>query len=356
VTSFKDALSFDRAAKKTAARVGWVDCVKGLTIIMVVAHHAVLGLAAKGLAHSDVLRWDESLAAVRMPLFFLVAGLFAKRAIDGPLQKFLDGKVVHFAYFYFLWSLILFFARFGSNDVAEKKTRATEILAILWDPISTIWFMYGLMLAFLFVRLLRSLPPLAIVATALAIQTLALASPPVPGAMIINKFDHLLFYFVLGVYGSAWIRNQANSIKPATAAGLILSFIVVAVPATMTDTLRLPIVYTVISLLGVSAVIAVAAAGQDALIARGLSYVGKYSLPIYLSHFLPVAAIRIVLMHVGVHQAVILCAACVFGSVVLGIAADVITRRTPLSFLFQRPRWARLSAYQGSAAAKTGFA
>lgn len=274
MTLSENAFDDGQATTHTRARVGWIDCVKGLTIVMVVLHHAILGLAAKGLASANVLQWDESVAAVRMPLFFLVAGLFARRAIDGPLRKFLDGKILHFTYFYLLWSVILFLVRYGSNDLAEKKTRATEILAILWDPISTIWFMYGLTLAFLFVRLLRKLPSLAILATALAIQTIALAAPPVPGAMIINKFDHLLLYFVLGVYGSAWIRDQANKANKTTIAVMLGAFSAAVVTATLAGTLRMPIVYTIVSILGIGAVIATAAASQERLIARAFAYVG----------------------------------------------------------------------------------
>ena len=49
-------------------------------------------------------------------------------------------------------------------------------------------------------------------------------------------------------------------------------------------------------------------------------------------------------MRTGVHNSVVLCIACVCGSVMFGIAADLFTRRTPLAFLFHRPSWARLPA------------
>ena len=79
------------------------------------------------------------------------------------------------------------------------------------------------------------------------------------------------------------------------------------------------------------------------MFAKALSDVGRYSLPIYLTHFLPVAAVRVVLMRVGVDQPVLLYAACIAGSVAFGILADEAARRTPLAFLFERPRWASLT-------------
>ena len=44
----------------------------------------------------------------RMPDFFLISGLFLARVIDRDWRTYLDRKVVHFAYFYLLWTAIQF--------------------------------------------------------------------------------------------------------------------------------------------------------------------------------------------------------------------------------------------------------
>ena len=43
-----------------------------------------------------------------MPDFFLISGLFLAQVIDRDWRTYLDRKVVHFAYFYLLWTAIQF--------------------------------------------------------------------------------------------------------------------------------------------------------------------------------------------------------------------------------------------------------
>jgi len=44
----------------------------------------------------------------RMPDFFLISGLFLAQVIDRDWRTYLDRKVVHFAYFYLLWTALQF--------------------------------------------------------------------------------------------------------------------------------------------------------------------------------------------------------------------------------------------------------
>jgi uncharacterized membrane protein YcfT len=68
--------------------------------------HSALGV---GLAVGEQGWLHEVVAFVkpfRMPDFFLMAGLFAGRAVDGPWRSFIDRKVLHFVYFYAIWLFI----------------------------------------------------------------------------------------------------------------------------------------------------------------------------------------------------------------------------------------------------------
>lgn len=324
-------------------RTGWIDGVKGVTIIMVVAHHALLGLDAVHQAGASALFWDELLAAVRMPLFFLVAGLFARKAIDGPRRKFVDSKIIHFVYFYLLWSVILFAVRFLSNGFSNEKTELIEIFRIGWDPISTIWFMYALCLAFLFVRALRKAKPALIIGAAFLIQILALALPNIPHLVILNKCLHLFFFFVLGVYCSANIREHAQRVTSVTAASFTLLFCATAIPAHFADVLMWPVIYPIAALLGIASAIAIMSNMADSVIGRLFQFVGGYSLPIYLTHFLPVAAIRIVMFKLHLRQPLLVYVSCIIGSVLFGMVAAEISKRSPLRFLFDRPKRLRLN-------------
>ena len=109
-------------------RVDWVDTAKGICIIMVVMVHATLGVelaaGAEGWMHY-VVSWARPF---RMPDFFLISGLFLGLVIDRPWLRYLDRKVVHFAYFYVLWLTIPF--AFKAPGMAMEEG-AAGILAVI---------------------------------------------------------------------------------------------------------------------------------------------------------------------------------------------------------------------------------
>ena len=89
-------------------RIDWVDYAKGFCIVFVVMMHSTLGvgntLGQEGWLHSVV----AFAKPFRMPDFFLISGLFLARVIDRDWRTYLDRKVVHFLYFYLLWTAIQF--------------------------------------------------------------------------------------------------------------------------------------------------------------------------------------------------------------------------------------------------------
>src|SRR5881396_552011 len=89
-------------------RIDWVDYAKGFCIVFVVMMHSTLGVGQaagqEGWLHTVV----AFAKPFRMPDFFLISGLFLAQVIDRDWRTYLDRKVVHFAYFYLLWTAIQF--------------------------------------------------------------------------------------------------------------------------------------------------------------------------------------------------------------------------------------------------------
>src|SRR5262245_37752685 len=132
-----------RIGKYAANRLDWVDYAKGICIIMVVMMHSTLGveLAAgqTGFMHAVV----EFAKPFRMPDFFLISGLFLARVIDRDWRTYIDRKVVHFAYFYLLWTAIQFAIK-APVFVQQHGPLSTIWLYVesFWEPFSTLWFIY----------------------------------------------------------------------------------------------------------------------------------------------------------------------------------------------------------------------
>jgi fucose 4-O-acetylase-like acetyltransferase len=103
-------------------RVGWVDGVKGLAIVLVVYGHVAGGLEAGGIlkAGSPFLAARDWVYLFHMPVFFLVSGLFAQHAIGRAWRAVFGGRVRTLAYPYAVWTGIylaasILMARFANN-------------------------------------------------------------------------------------------------------------------------------------------------------------------------------------------------------------------------------------------------
>ena len=68
-------------------RVGWVDAAKGLCILLVVLGHAITELQAHGYYTAQWAGINFFLGPIRMPLFFLLSGLFAGKALKESWHK-----------------------------------------------------------------------------------------------------------------------------------------------------------------------------------------------------------------------------------------------------------------------------
>src|SRR5690606_26874555 len=107
----RDARSDPRPGLRmsTRGREGWPDVVKGVCIILVVLWHVVV-------KHSSHLPWSEAdgipqlwtlvsaqLLPMRMPLFFLVSGMFAAGVVLAPGRTRLSERALRLGLLYGLW-------------------------------------------------------------------------------------------------------------------------------------------------------------------------------------------------------------------------------------------------------------
>jgi len=151
------------AALNGTPRVDWVDCAKGICIIMVVMMHSTLGVedvvGRQGFMHLLV----AFARPFRMPDFFLISGLFLARVIDRDWRTYLDRKVVHFAYFYVLWVTIQFVVK-APNLISTMGVAGTVLFYFesFIEPFGTLWFIYLLPLFFVVTKLTRHVPVIVI--------------------------------------------------------------------------------------------------------------------------------------------------------------------------------------------------
>src|SRR3954447_7241330 len=206
----------------TGGRVDWVDYAKGFCIVFVVMMHSTLGVGQavgeEGWLHTVV----AFARPFRMPDFFMISGLFLAQVIDRDWRTYLDRKVVHFVYFYLLWTAIQFAVK-APLFAHEHGVLGTAWMYIesFWEPFSTLWFIYLLPIFFVVTKLARNLrvPPLAVFAVAAALQMATIHT----GHTVIDEFAGRFVFFYIGYLFAARVFALAETVQASpekTLAGL----------------------------------------------------------------------------------------------------------------------------------------
>lgn len=282
-----------------AGRVDWVDVAKGICIVMVVMMHSTLGVekaaGAEGFMHYAVAYAKP----FRMPDFFLISGLFLALVIDRDWRLYLDRKVVHFAYFYVLWLLIQGAFKWPAVALDEGFGAVVEAFFLaLVDPFGTLWFIYLLPIFFVFAKLVKTLPPLLVLAFAAVLEML----PVETGWMVPDEFCARLFYVMLGWYAAPYIFRLADWARDNRGLALLglASWALINGAAVFGGVSEWPLVSLALGTAGAVAIVTVAALIAGAKAAEPLRYAGHLSIVVYLAFFLPMAVTRAVLLKTGV--------------------------------------------------------
>ncbi len=348
-------------------RIDWVDYAKGFCIIFVVMMHSTLGVEAaagqEGWLHAVV----AFAKPFRMPDFFLISGLFLAQVIDRDWRTYLDRKVVHFVYFYLLWTAIQFAVK-APVFVQEHGALGTAWLYVesFWEPFGTLWFIYLLPIFFVVTKLAHGarIPPFAVWLAAAALEIAHIHT----GATVIDEFAEPLRLLLLPAICSPPASStlaRAVEAQPGDGARRPASGGACSTACWCSTAIaELPLVSLALGLAGAAAVVTVSVLLAQSHLAAPLRYCGRNSIVIYLAFFLPMAASRTVLLKtgwitdIGTISVLVTCAG-VVGSLIWFWAV----RHTFLRFLFERPArfWiapkvAKSAGETAGATGKTRFA
>jgi uncharacterized membrane protein YcfT len=314
-------------------RIPWVDYAKGICIILVVMMHSTLGvgdaMGGTGFMHYIV----EFARPFRVPDFFLISGLFLALVIDRPWRKYIDRKVVHFAYFYILWLLIQGGFKWPPLALQEGPLAVAEqFLLALVEPFGTLWFIYLLPVFFVTAKLVKNISPWIVLALAALLEIL----PVHTGWTVIDEFAGRFVYFCIGWYAAPYIFAFAKVVKHRARPALIMLLawaVLHGLAVFWFGISALPVVSLVLGLVGCGAVVATAALLARFGTADFIRYSGEHSIAIYLAFFLPMAATRIFLVKTGVITDI--------GTVSLIVTAVAVIAPLVLYWFTERTGWGR---------------
>jgi fucose 4-O-acetylase-like acetyltransferase len=322
-------------------RVEWVDCCKGICILLVVYGHIVGGLNASGVVPGDSVysTLRDWVYLFHIPAFFFLSGLFAYRASALPFGPFLRSRLRVLFYPYLLWTAIVLVSQLVMGSFVNTPASASRALRCLWVPYGVgLWFLYSLFLNSLLFYWLRRwrLPTMAILA--IGVAGYVLGQYKVLGFWyILNESMNNAIFFMIGgcfpgVISAPFARGSRATLAFAGIgffAVMTLSLWIEPDPTRMLKLSR--------ALLGVAGVVCVATAMSRTRVAGVSALLGATSLEIYLAHPLWGTASRGVLLRLGVHAPT----GFVVIGVVLGVAGSLAMalacKRLGFPYLFRWP-------------------
>ena len=331
-----------------ANRVTWVDLARGVGILLVVIGHAAGGIIDSPLgSHATVMRWVFlTIYTFHMPLFFILAGLFVAERLAANPKKFISGTFTKIARAYFTWAIIQFSVIYMMGNTLNHPATGPylpQLISIIWQPVSQFWFLYALFFMQIFAWLVvPKTGPIGFFAISaliyVALQVFGIPkwadTPPV------GEFCTFVISFGIGVaigprLPTLKVLKDPSPLVPiALAVAWVicygLAFLYVthnAGPDWITKDQGAEIAFVAngwvfypAALAGTAAVIFACCANVIPL-RKAFEYLGKNSMPIFLTHILFIAGARIIVLKFVPHIDVTLLTVMVS---IVGIAGSLV--------------------------------
>ena len=297
----------------------WVDYAKGVAIILVLYRHVFEGIKNSGIDVSKFMfleEWNIIFFSFRMPLFFIVSGIFVSSSFaKRGMKKFVLTKMRTILYPYFLWGIIqvtlqLCFAQYVNGSVSPKS-----YLYLLYLPreIEQFWYLYALFnVTILYVLVKYRLGLKSWQNALIGLALFLLSAFLYQKNIVIGFLSDILHYYIFIALGDVianFIRDRKNwrlfsswrlfflLLFPFILSQIYFLYANIQFPDTKYQYVEYfnPLVFLPIAMIGCAFVINVSFILQNYSAAKWLHVLGRHSLYIYVAHVIVVAGLRVFL-------------------------------------------------------------
>ncbi|OUM40151.1 acyltransferase family protein [Arthrobacter sedimenti] len=256
-------------------RIGWLDSLRGVAILLVVVLHAGESLRVAGGSTAGVDGFNLFLEPFRMPVLMFLSGILLPRSVAKPWREYLAGKVSLVAWPYLLWSLIILAA---SGDLSPGG-----VVQIVYLAPTYLWYLWFILVFYALAYPLRHLPPLVASGVGL-VASLVLPDGSRPGTM---AFLAAFFFF------GAWCAVHPRLLERAVAIPWLVSAGAASAAAVgVFNVVDRNVLYRAEYAWGVLGGLVVVCWIFPRLGAtratRALEFVGRYSIVFYVAHLGPI--------------------------------------------------------------------
>ena len=273
--------------KPSAARMQWMDLLRGLAVLLVVVLHA----ASHGGA--EVEGWtlvNRHLTPFRMPLLMFLSGMLLHRSLAKPLPVYLWGKVAAIVWPLVLWLLLYGFLVRGGFGWPETGVD-------YWLNGDYLWFLMSLSLCYLTASLLKPLVsrfPRGSVWAFLAVfagMIILYVTADVAGGVLGSTIWYGSFFFLgawAGRYVERWVGAHWTLILPLLLVAAYFAHLGIHDRNLRVGTLEA----AGISVLGLAVILWCAPRLPRSVPVRFVEWVGRSSIVVYVAHFPLIIAAR----------------------------------------------------------------
>lgn len=285
------------------SRLQWIDLAKGIAITMIVFRHTITGVWDAGIEMDP--QFYEVCVQVgltfRMPLYFLLSGIFFYRSISKRGQW---GYTVHKAntimYPYFIWSIILMTLQLIFHEYVNGQFTTLEAwLTVFYDPWGHWWFLYALFVVSILYMFLHKLVLGNKIALFFITVVFYFISHHMGDLYLVDDILELLVYFALGDIVSGFaVRLEESGIPGNNLFVTVMVLLAILGEYLLFYNFRTdPTANLVFAIIGIStaSLLCVRIARSSRKWKLYLRLLGQHSLYIYLLHAFAAPAMRVFL-------------------------------------------------------------
>ncbi|MCR2801565.1 acyltransferase family protein [Microbacterium sp. zg-Y818] len=280
-----------------SGRVTWLDGARGIAIVLVVLFHAGMFTVPTGLASP----WWEPLnlvfALLRMPLFFLVAGMLAVGAVRRSWPQLWRTRLAVLVWVFLVWTVLRFaYYQVVPEPIDLNQSSWTDFVLSVVRPSNGLWFLFALALFLIAAKALDSR-----VNRWVALGVAGLAATVMYGGVTFHNvaYDGIAKYFVfflIGLHFRQSIIHAVHRRRWAATAALLLLFAASIVLRGATGWLMDAVTAIPVGLLAVAFGMCLARNLVGTALSRPLEHLGQRTLQVYVTHILLLSTFTSILM------------------------------------------------------------
>ncbi len=339
------------------SRLSWIDYARGIAIILVCYRHVFEGSKDAGIpvTDSDFLVYANiSLYSFRMPLFFIISGLFITSSLEKRgIKQYIETRARTILYPFFVWGILQITLQLIFTKYTNDHPSAASYLNLLYQPreCAQFWYLYALFnvsVLYAFIKYFLKLPAIYNILIGLILFYLSafIYQQDIKTGFIFDILHYYIF-FSIGDFLSSYLLNEKN--RKYLESGKLLLLILVpfcagqtyfllgnlnhSTPKYMHVEFYQPFVFLLIALTGCLFVINLTFFLQKKDSLKWLTVLGRNSLYIYVAHVIVFSFVRIVLSKFfGIHNAAII----ILSGMLSGLLIPILLYRLAVQWNF---RW-----------------